>query len=504
MRSFRAWMQRVTTFFLLIAGACGATAAIAQNLAPPGIERLPRPQLVIAAAVDTPVRVQQVAVRTEISGNLAVTEIALTFFNPNRRVLEGELQFPLLDGQNVLGFALDVNGRMREAVPVDKARGQAVFEDITRGQVDPGLLQVTQGNNFKLRVYPIPAQGTRQVLIRYAETLRQRAERLVYRLPLEYAETLDSFRLDITVAGAQAAPLRMRGQLDELDFKPAGTLYQAQVTRERYAGRGVLELTIASAAGAQAYTQAFDARTYFYAALPVPAREAARVVPRVVGLVWDSSGSGAARDHTREFALLDAYLRRMKNGEVRLTRVRDTAETAQTFRVVNGGWRELHAALEATPYDGATNLGAFVPDATVAEYLLFSDGLSNFGAQPFATPRVPVYSVSASNKSDPTLLRHIAEASGGRFIDLIADTAHEAAHKLLFATTRVTVLAADGATDLVMRSPYPQQGRIEVAGQLTEPSAKVRVTITHPGAKPRTTEIAVRAGSAPLDRKSVV
>jgi len=45
----------------------------------------------------------------------------------------------------VLGFALDVNGRMREAVPVDKARGQAVFEDITRGQVDPGLLQITQG-----------------------------------------------------------------------------------------------------------------------------------------------------------------------------------------------------------------------------------------------------------------------------------------------------------------------------------------------------------------------
>ena len=81
---------------------------------------------------------------------------------------------------------------------------------------------------------------------------------------------------------------------------------------------------------------------------------------------------------------------------------------------------------------------------------------------------------------------------------MIADTAHEAAHKLLFATTRVTVLAADGATDLVMRSPYPQQGRIEVAGQLTEPSAKVRVTITHPGAKPRTTEIAVRAGSAPF------
>ncbi|MDO8596427.1 MAG: VIT domain-containing protein, partial [Sulfuricaulis sp.] len=205
----------------------------------------------------------------------------------NRRVLEGELQFPLLDGQHVLGFALDVNGRMRDAVPVDKARGQAVFEDITRGQVDPGLLQVTQGNNFKLRVYPIPAQGTRQVLIRYAETLQRRAGRLVYRLPLEYADTVDSFRLDLNVAGAKTPPEKTRGQLDELNFKPAGSGYHAQVSRDRYAGRGMLELEIPPAHGARAYTQTFDGITYFYADLPVPARAAARVLPRIVGLVWD-------------------------------------------------------------------------------------------------------------------------------------------------------------------------------------------------------------------------
>src|SRR3982751_4480258 len=123
--------------WLLAAGIGIASAAGAQNLAPVTVERVGRPQLVIAAPGDTPVRLQQVAVHAEVSGNLAVTEIALTFHNPNRRVLEGELQFPLLANQNVLGFALDVNGRMREAVPVDKARGQAVFEDITRGQVDP-------------------------------------------------------------------------------------------------------------------------------------------------------------------------------------------------------------------------------------------------------------------------------------------------------------------------------------------------------------------------------
>ena len=498
MQHSSAGKQRVTKFFLLLAGAWLALTASAQNLAPVSVERVARPQLVIAAPGDTPVRLQQVAVHTEVSGSLAVTEIALTFHNPNRRILEGELQFPLLAGQNVLGFALDVNGRMREAVPVDKARGQAVFEDITRAKVDPGLLQITQGNNFKLRVYPIPALGTRQVLIRYAETLKKRAGRLVYRLPLEYADTLDNFRLDLNVVGTKGAPEKTRGQLDDLKFKPGNNGYHAQVSRDRYAGRGVLELDIPPAPGAQAYTQVFEAKTYFYADLPVPAREAARTLPAVVGLVWDSSGSGAARDHGREFALLDAYFRRMKNGEVRLTRIRDSAEAAQSFSIVNGNWQALRAALESTAYDGATNLGAFVADSAIPEYLLFSDGLSNFGARTLTALRVPLYSVSASNKSDPTFLTHLAEDSGGRFIDLLADSAREAERKLLFATTRVSILSADGARELVMRSPYPQQGRIEVAGQLTEASTRVRLTIAHPSAKPVTLEVPVRAGAAPF------
>ena len=498
MHYLSARIRLASITLLWAASAWIAPASIAQYLAPLPDDRWARPQLVIAAPGDTPVRLREVAVHTEVSGGLAITEIAFTFHNPNRRVLEGELQFPLFDGQNVLGFAMDVNGRMREAVPVDKARGQAVFEDITRGQVDPGLLQGTQGNNFKLRVYPIPAQGTRQVLIRYAETLRKRAGRFVYRLPLEYADTLDNFRLDINVAGASTAPVKARGQLDSIDFRAAGSGYHAQVSRDRYAGRGMLELEITAAPGAQAYTQTFDAKTYFYADVPVLTREAARALPRVVGVVWDSSGSGATRDHVREFALLDAYFRRLKNGEVRLTRVRDTAEPAQTFKVVDGNWHALRAALEATAYDGATNLGAFTPDAAAAEYLLFSDGLSNFGARPFAAPRVPVYSVSASNKSDPALLKRVAEDSGGRFIDLLADTAQEAARKLLFAATRVTALSADGATELVMRSPYPQHGRIEVAGQLAAASARLHVTVTHPGAKAVTMEIPVRAGAAPF------
>ena len=52
----------------------------------------------------------------------------MEFFNPNGRILVGKLQVPLADGQVVTGFALDVDGQLRDAVPVEKARAQQVFE----------------------------------------------------------------------------------------------------------------------------------------------------------------------------------------------------------------------------------------------------------------------------------------------------------------------------------------------------------------------------------------
>ncbi len=98
------------------------------------------PRLNVAQGANTPFVLQAIRIDTEIGGSRAITSVEMTFFNPNRRILEGELQFPLLDGQQVSGFALDIDGKLREAVPVEKAKGQQVFEDVIRQRIDPALL----------------------------------------------------------------------------------------------------------------------------------------------------------------------------------------------------------------------------------------------------------------------------------------------------------------------------------------------------------------------------
>ena len=444
------------------------------------------PTLTVARGAETPVHLQAVRIEAEISGSRALTTVEMTFFNPNARTLEGELQFPLLDGQHVVGFALDIDGQLREAVPVEKAKGQQVFEDVIRTRIDPALLQTTLGNNYKLRVYPLPAQGTRRVLIRYAETLAVSGTLRRYRLPLDYAKQLSRFNLRVTVRAPQQAPL-LNSKPDGLVFRTRGVDYDAEISRKDYLAHGMLDVQLPTSTSPEVRTQTVNGKIYFIAEVPAKAMRAMpRSVPSIVGIVWDASGSGSARDHAREFALLDPYFKRLGNngnGEVRLTRMRDTTEPVERFHIRNGDWRALRRALESTPYDGATQLGAFVPEADVREYLLFSDGLNNFGVQPFANTRVPLYTVNAAAQADPARLRRIAEANHGQFLDLHAQTTADAARGLLYAEARIVDLHGDSVTLLTAASRVATSGRWLVAGQLQSSSGSLRVVVDYPAAR---------------------
>ena len=94
-------------------------------------------------------------IKVVVTGNIATTTYDMLFYNPSNTVLEGELNFPLGEGHNVSRFALDINGKLREAVVVDKELGRVAFEQIVREGVDPALLEKGTGNNYKARIYQI-------------------------------------------------------------------------------------------------------------------------------------------------------------------------------------------------------------------------------------------------------------------------------------------------------------------------------------------------------------
>ncbi len=455
----------------------------------------------------TPIELRRLDVQTTIVGRTAATRIELELFNPNGRLLEAQLQFPLAEGQSVTGFALDIDGELRPAVPVEKAKGRQVFEDVTRARVDPALLESVGGNHHRLRVYPLPAQGSRRVVLELSEVLPNTAAP-VWRLPLGLQTP--ATRLDVSIRVAGVAPggvtahlgtLRMPARAEGADTRIA--LLGAQNSRGEELR---VELPAASSTWVtrpqpMVATQRFDGTSYFYAEVPVAARSAERARPVRAGLVWDASGSGAARDHAREFALLDAWLRRLGTVEVLLQPVRDVAGPVERFVVQGGNWAALRDRLKGMAYDGATQAAALRAPEGVQMALVFSDGLGNWGAtndnsgDATAMPAqpVPTYAVTAIAGNNAAALRRMAEASGGGYLDLLTLTNAQALDALAQQAPRVQVVASEGADDVELASALPEQGRIALVGRFTAPEAVITLQWPLPGGQSETRSLRIAA-----------
>lgn len=479
----------------LVAVIAGTPLAWAQPSAAPPVRQV---ELFVPRGADEsllPVRLEAVRVTAELVGSVAKSTVEMTVHNPNNRVLEGELRFPLFDNQTVTGLALDIAGAMRAAVPVPKEKGRQVFDDVARQQVDPALLQVTQGNNFSLRVYPIPSHGSRRVRLEVAQSLDRESGALVYRLPTAFAGSIGRFDAVVRVTGVDktttvsarigsGTPLEGRG-----DGAGAVTFMHSQ---QAYEGGGMLVVTRAPLPGVQVSTQMYRGQIYFYAELPEGAESPMRrPAPQRLGIVWDASGSARAAGD-RQIQLLGEYLRRLRHALVVLRVVRDVAEEPQAYVVRNGNWDALEARLSTLTYDGgsSTELWAQAP-SDVDQVLVFTDGLLNFGRAAPVAPPVPTMTISASVSADATLLRHFAERSGGEYVDLNRTSVEHALQRLLYRRARIVDIQGRGARDVVKASPYAIGGTYRIGGVLDADAAVATVTIEDPRGVRRRRTVAI-------------
>lgn len=488
MRRLMLWSAiAVLGIALVPSNAPVAQQAVRRNVLAPLIEGGP------LQGNETPVRLQSASVHVEASGSLARSTLLLTLYNPNDRVMEGTLQFPLHPGQQVAGFALDVSGAMREAVPVPKDKGQQVFESIERRGVDPGLLEQTGGQHFRLRVYPLPPRGTRQVKLVLDEAMPRDNGAWRFDLPVQLLAGVDAF--DLRVSGARLAPA-FSGNFDPLEFKPRHGGHETRVSRRSIRAGTPLALRFAAADAPQAYTASFNGERYVLIEVPVPAATTQhRRIPGAVGLLWDASASARKRDHDAEFALLDRYFRAMGNGRVFLRLLRDVGEDGGSYEIRNGEWSALRKRLQSTVYDGATNLADWIPRRDVGEYLLVSDGLHNYGgAIPQLRAGQRLYALnSAGADADSVRLAALANASGGRLVAWQGRGGFDAAARVLLEEGMSIVgLHGEGIDELQAQSPHAEDGLLRIAGRLREPDAIVHLTLQQHG-RTRVVDVPVSA-----------
>jgi len=378
---------------------------------------------------ESPVRISDVKIETRIVGALATTKVEMTFYNPNDRILEGELQFPLAEGQSISHFALDINGKLREGVVVEKAKGQEVFESVIRQGIDPGLLEKTQGNNFKTRVYPLPAKGNRRIVIGYEQELSRENENYRFFLPVEYSEKLDSFDLNVIVSGSDNTPWANNTPWGSFKFNKEGEAYIAFYSAKDFSTKGQIVFSIPVKNNQQVFVEKgkISDQTYFYSQIFPEIKNQPKQNPSRIALYWDTSSSMAKRNFKMEEELLAGYFNLIGDVTVELNTFNCILGKSRTFKIKNGNWELLKEVLKNMPYDGATQLGILnLSQIKADEVLLFTDGLSNFGKIQPIMGSTPVSVVNSVLSADHSMLNYIAYNTGGKYINLLRETPQEA------------------------------------------------------------------------------
>ena len=170
-------------------------------------------------------------VKVTIVGNIATTTYDMSFYNATSRVLEGELKFPLAENQEISRLALEMNGKLREAVVVEKELGRIAFEGIVRRGVDPALLEKGKGNTYNVRVYPISPNGHKRVVIAYEQELLYKDEAHYYHLPLNFKDELNSFSVFIETLNQNRKQIIIEGD-DTMTFSSWQRTFKTSFKKE--------------------------------------------------------------------------------------------------------------------------------------------------------------------------------------------------------------------------------------------------------------------------------
>ncbi len=142
-------------------------------------------------------------VRAVVREGIAETEVDQTFANPGGQPIEGWYWFTLPETATVTSFALESNGQLVEGEVIEKQEAAAQYGAATRQGNAPALLEWVNGRTYRARIFPVPASGTRRVVLRYLEMLPmvEGKTRYVYPLRSDDPVRYDELALSVDVGG---------------------------------------------------------------------------------------------------------------------------------------------------------------------------------------------------------------------------------------------------------------------------------------------------------------
>ncbi len=143
-----------------------------------------------------------VDVAVQIDERIARTRTDQIFTNHAEWEVEGIYEFTLPDGAIITDLVLWIGDKRIQGEVLEKEEARRTYDDIVAQRIDPALIEQVTPNQFRLSIFPFPAQGSRRVEFEYMQLLESRSGRLDYSFPLA-PETDHPLQMELFVLRAQ-------------------------------------------------------------------------------------------------------------------------------------------------------------------------------------------------------------------------------------------------------------------------------------------------------------
>ena len=143
-----------------------------------------------------------VTVAVQIDERIARTRTDQIFTNHAEWEVEGIYEFTLPEGAIITDLVLWIGDKRIQGEVLEKEEARRTYDDIVGRRIDPALIEQVTPNQFRLSIFPFPAQGSRRVEFEYMQILESHNGRIDYTFPLA-PETSQPLQMELFVLRAQ-------------------------------------------------------------------------------------------------------------------------------------------------------------------------------------------------------------------------------------------------------------------------------------------------------------
>jgi tetratricopeptide (TPR) repeat protein len=470
----------------------------------------------------TPARTLEIsrqAVKAVIRDGLAETEVDQTFGNPGGREVEGWYWFTVPERAVVTSFAVETDGALIEGEVIEKREAAAQYARAVKSAHEPALLEWIDGRSYRARIFPVPASGSRRVVLRYLEMVGARAGKFEYVYPLRGSVgepvTVGEFSLTVDLGDAAAGmPL---STLADAVVEDGGRL--VTMRRSGYTPRADFQLEgQLRAQGApfrvSRYSAGGDVADYVMVRyLPDANWAELKEQPGDLVVVVDTSASADDAARAQKTAAAEAVLRALSPADHFALVALDTQPVVLYPKdgLAEASEKEIAVAMERLAEHasgGATDLGAlfdvalgrvhgkeqpaviYIGDGLPTSGEILGDKLAERLRRALSTSRARFFTVGVGAEANHALLRELSRAGGGQAFR-IDDAAGSTSEVLRLASAIKTPTITDLSIDLGAGLDEPM---LTATGKVSRGEEVVLLARTHHALPEKATVKGVLAG----------